>query len=105
MRLGRFGRIIVPMGLWLLCSSPASAALVTLTGKVTDPNGVGVFSVTINFVDSCTGVVAGAINNVTSTTGSFQAGVNAGIYELEITPPSGGVVAAQPNLSLELNSS
>src|SRR6266571_1160108 len=64
MNLGRFGRVIVPVGLWLSLSSPASAALVTLTGKVTDQNGGGIFNVTINFVDSCTGVVAGAINNV-----------------------------------------
>ena len=105
MKLGRFGRVIVPMGLWLSLSYPASAALVTLTGKVTDQNGGGIFNVTINFVDSCTGVVAGAINNVTSSTGSFQAGVNAGIYDLEITPTSGSLFAAQRILSFDLTSS
>ena len=105
MRLGRFGLVIVPIGLWLFLSSPASAALVTLTGKVTDQNGGGIFNVTINFVDSCTGVVAGAINNVTSSTGSFQAGVNAGIYDLEISPPSGSLFAAQRILNFDLTSS
>src|SRR6266581_5856121 len=105
MKLRRFGRVIVPAVLWLALSSPASAALVTLTGKVTDPNGVGVFDVTINFVDSCTGVVAGAINNVTSSTGSFQAAVNAGIYDLEISPPAGSVFAAQRILNFDLTSS
>ncbi len=105
MRLGRLGRIIVPAGLWLLFVSPASAALVTLTGKVTDQNGAGVFGVTINFVDSCTGVTAGAINNVTSSTGSFQATVNAGIYDLEISPPAGSLFTAQRIRSYDLTSS
>ena len=105
MKLGRLGRVIVPMGVWLCLSSPASAALVTLTGKVTDQNGGGIFGVTINFVDSCTGVTAGAINNVTSSTGSFQATVNAGIYDLEISPPAGNLFTAQRILNFNLTSS
>src|SRR5437899_1573293 len=105
MRLGRVGRIIVPAGLWLLFASPASAALVTLAGKVTDQNGVGIFNVTINFVDSCTAVTAGAINNVTSSTGSFQAAVNAGIYDLEISPPAGSLFTAQRIRNFDLTSS
>src|SRR6266571_406594 len=105
MNLGRFGRVIVPVGLWLSLSSPASAALVTLTGKVTDQNGGGIFNVTINFVDSCTGVTAGAINNVTSSTGSFQATVNAGIYDLEMSPPAGSLFTAQRIRDFDLTSS
>src|SRR6266566_1821504 len=105
MRLGRFCRVAVPALLWLSLSSPAAAALVTLTGKVTDQNGVGIFGVTINFVDSCTGATAGSINNVTSSTGSFQATVNAGIYDLEISPPAGSLFTAQRIRDFDLTSS
>ena len=105
MKLGWFGRVIGPAVLWLSLASQASAALVTLTGKVTDQNGVGIFGVTINFVDSCTGITAGAINNVTSSTGSFQATVNAGIYDLEVSPPTGNVFTAQRIRNFNLTSS
>jgi len=105
MKLGRLGRVVVPAILWLSLSSPAAAALVTLTGRVTDQNGVGIFGVTINFVDSCTGVTAGAINNVTSSTGSFQAAVNAGIYDLEMSPPAGSLFTAQRIRDFDLTSS
>src|SRR3989442_11734933 len=105
MRADRLGRVIVPAVLWLSLSHQASAALVTLTGKVTDQNGAGIFNVTISFVDSCTGVTAGAINNVTSSTGSFQAAVNAGIYDLEMSPPAGSLFTAQRIRDFDLTSS
>src|SRR5256712_3289052 len=105
MRADRLGRVIVPAVLWLSLAHPASAALVTLTGKVTDQNGAGIFNVTISFVDSCTGVTAGAINNVTSSTGSFQAAVNAGIYDLEFSPPSGSLFTAQRIRDFDLTTS
>src|SRR5712692_9040713 len=80
--------------LWLLLPSTAQAALVTLTGTVTDQKGAGIFGVQVNFVDSCTGLTAGAINNVTSSTGSFQAAVNARIYDVEFSPPVGSLFTA-----------
>jgi len=105
MRLYKLDRAILPTVFWIVLASPASAALVTLTGKVTDANGVGIAGVTVNFVDSCTGVTAGAINNVTSSVGSFQATVNAGIYDLELSPPAGSVFAAQRFLGFDLTTS
>lgn len=80
--------------LWLALSFPASAALATLTGKVTDPGGAGIFNVTISFVDACTGVTAPATGNVTSTTGDFRATLNTGVYDLEFSPPSGSLYRA-----------
>lgn len=81
-------------GLWLALASPASAALATLTGKVTDLSGAGIFNVTINFVDACTGVTSPATGNVTSSTGDFRATVNAGVYDLEFIPPAGSLYHA-----------
>ncbi|MEK7282913.1 MAG: carboxypeptidase-like regulatory domain-containing protein, partial [Acidobacteriota bacterium] len=85
---------LVFSGLWLALSSPASAALATLTGKVTDLSGAGIFNVTINFVDACTGVTSPATGNVTSSTGDFRATVNAGVYDLEFSPPAGSLYHA-----------
>ncbi len=89
----------------LLLPSAAQAALVTLTGQVTDVNGIGIFGVQINFVDSCTGVTAGALNNTTSTTGQFQATVTAGVYDLEFFPPSGSLFTADRIKSFDLTTS
>jgi hypothetical protein len=85
---------LVFSGLWLALSPPASAALATLTGKVTDLSGAGIFNVTINFVDACTGVTSPATGNVTSSTGDFRATVNAGVYDLEFSPPAGSLYHA-----------
>ncbi len=85
--------------------SPTLAAFVTLSGTVTDQNGVGIFGVQINFADSCTGVTAGATGNVTSATGTFRATVSAGIYDLEFVPPVGSVFTALKIPSFDLTTS
>ena len=89
----------------ILAPSYASAALVTLTGKVTDAGGVGISGVQVNFVDSCTGVTAGASGNTTSVTGSFSAVVNAGTYDLEFSPPAGTLFIAQRIKNFDLSAS
>ncbi|PYS97444.1 MAG: hypothetical protein DMF50_00620, partial [Acidobacteria bacterium] len=89
----------------LLAPSYTSAALVTLTGRVTDIGGTGISGVQINFVDSCTGVTAGASGNVTSVTGSFTAVVNAGTYDLEFFPPAGTLFTADRIKSFDLSAS
>jgi len=94
--------LFVSSGLSLALSSPASAALATLTGKVTDPAGAGIFNVTINFVDACTGVTSPATGNVTSSTGDFRATVNAGVYDLEFSPPAGSLYQAWRIRNLDL---
>ncbi len=96
---------LVFSGLWLALSSPASAALATLTGKVTDPAGAGIFNVTINFVDACTGVTSPATGNVTSSTGDFRATVNAGVYDLEFSPPAGSLYHAWRIRNFDLTAS
>jgi hypothetical protein len=90
----RIHLLAVSSGLWLALSSSVSAALTTLTGKVTDLGGAGIFNVTINFVDACTGAIAPATGNVTSSTGDFRATVYAGVYDLEFSPPAGSLYQA-----------
>ncbi len=91
---GRFHRFVLTAILALTFASPVGAALVNLTGKVTDQGGAGIFNVTVNFVDSCTGVTAPAVGNVTSSTGDFRATVNPGTYDLEFSPPAGSLYYA-----------
>ena len=86
---GPVRRVVLIAFVGLALSSPAAAALVTLTGKVTDLNSAGIFNVTVGFVDSCTGVTAPATGNVTSIAGDFRATVNAGVYDLEFSPQIG----------------
>ncbi len=89
----------------LLVPGAAEAALVTLTGSVTDTNGVGIAGVRIDFVDSCTGVTALASGNVTSSIGSFRAVVNSGIYDIEFAPPVGTLYAAHRMRKFNLSTS
>ena len=86
----------------LFASSSAHAAFVVLTGTVQDQSGVGIAGVRIDFVDSCTAVLAGATGNITSATGTFSATVNSGIYDLEIRPPAGTLYAAYRMLKYDL---
>ncbi len=86
----------------LFASSSAHAAFVVLTGTVQDQSGVGIAGVQIDFVDSCTAVLAGATGNITSATGTFSATVNSGIYDLEIRPPAGTLYAAYRMLKYDL---
>ncbi len=79
----------------LFIGSPAHAAFAILSGTVEDQNGVPLPGITVNFVDSCTGVTAGATGNITSATGTFSATVIAGIYEVDFSPPVGSLYAAQ----------
>lgn len=106
---GRIRRVVVPLFmsslLWLAAPPPAAAALVTLTGKVTDQNGVGIFNITINFVDACTGVTASTTGNVTSSTGDFRATVNSGVYDLEFSPPAGSLFYAWRIRNFDLTAS
>ena len=102
---GSVRRFVLIAFVGLALSSPAAAALVTLTGKVTDLNSAGIFNVTVNFVDSCTGVTAPATGNVTSTTGDFRATVNAGVYDLEFSPPAGSLYEAWRIRSFDLTTS
>ncbi|HEU4402542.1 MAG TPA: hypothetical protein VFT43_10600, partial [Candidatus Polarisedimenticolia bacterium] len=101
--------LILPL-LALLIHGDASAAVVSLTGKVTDctptcQNGAGIFGVQIGFVESCTGQPAGAINNITSSTGAFQTTVAAGIYDVEFTPPLGSPYTAYRLRDFDLTAS
>jgi hypothetical protein len=89
----------------LALSSPTGAALVTLTGKVTDQNGTGIFNVTVGLVDSCTGATAPATGNVTSSTGDFRATLNAGVYDLEFSPPAGSLYYAWRIRNFDLTTS
>ncbi len=102
----RPGRLL-PLALLLAFLSPVPlrAAFVTLSGKVTDQNGDGIFGVQINFVDACTGVTAGSTGNITSTAGTFTATTLAGIYDLEFVPPSGSLFIAHRVLGFDLTTS
>src|SRR5262245_47399867 len=75
--------------------SPTLAAFVTLSGTVTDSNNVGIFGVTINLVDSCTGQAVGTSGNVTSSTGTFTLTTLAGIYDVEFSPAVGTLITAK----------
>ena len=106
------GRILLGLRSLLIVSAigtalplPAAAALVTLTGKVTDAGGAGIFNVTIGFVDACSGATAPAAGNVTSTTGDFRATVNAGVYDLEFSPPAGSLYHAWRIRNFDLTAS
>ncbi len=72
----------------------ATAAFTTLSGTVTDINGLGIGGVVVSFSDSCTGVQAGTTGNITSSTGTFRATVNGGIYDVEFSPPAGTLYTA-----------
>ncbi len=96
---------LVPTLLVGLFSTSSYAMFVVLTGTVEDQNGVGIAGVQINFVDSCTAVLAGSTGNVTSATGTFSATVNAGTYDLEFHPPVGSLYAAYRILKYDLTTS
>src|SRR5437867_278889 len=98
-------RFVLAVLVALVFAPPANAALVTLTGKVTDQAGAGLFNVTINFVDACTGATSPAIGNVTSSTGDFRATVNAGTYDVEFSPPAGSLYYAWRIRNFDLTAS
>ncbi len=85
-----------------LLPSPAHAAFVTLSGTVTDSNNVGIFGVTINLIDSCTGQSVGVNGNVTSATGTFSLTTFPGIYDVELRPAVGSVFTAKRIRSFNL---
>jgi len=99
-------RLFVLAGLAaLFIPTPAHAAFVNLTGTIKDQNGAGIPGVQINFVDSCTDILAGATGNITSATGTFSATVIAGIYDLDFHPPVGSLYAASRILKFDLTAS
>jgi len=100
--------LLVPVALILAFLFPASAGaagFVTLSGKVTDQNGVGILAVHISFIDSCTGQATGAVGNDTSSTGTFTATVVSGIYDVEFSPPAGSLFTAYRIRKFDLTAS
>src|SRR5437867_1597778 len=96
---------LIGIGLAAFLIPTRAMAFVTLSGKVTNVSGVGISGVQITFVDSCTGITAGAAGNVTSTTGTFTATVNPGIYDLEFIPPVGTLFTADRIRDFDLTTS
>ena len=97
--------IIVTALLIFVTRTIATAAFTTLSGTVTDINGLGIGGVVVSFSDSCTGVQAGTTGNVTSSTGTFQATINGGVYDVEFSPPAGTLYTAYRILNLDLTAS
>src|SRR5438445_308019 len=100
MKLGRFGRVIVPMGLWLSLSSPASAALVTVvlpygitvSGHVTDAAGVAVADVYVHFYPPGSSERFFTVRDKTDASGNYSVVVPTiacGLYDVKYGPPLG----------------
>jgi hypothetical protein len=63
------------------------ASAQTLSGKVVDPSGVGVFGVNVDVTDQITGQDVPLVNDGTDITGAFSVDVPAGLYTVILFPP------------------
>jgi hypothetical protein len=76
---------LLTVPLLLLIGSLASAD--AITGRVVDPNGVGVAGVDIDFVSLGSGGNPHELNDGTDANGNFFTTVDPGIYEIRFFPP------------------
>lgn len=84
-----------------LLAVPASAA--TISGRVIDERGVGIFNVDLDFVVVATGNNQSANNDKTSATGNYSTTVPNAIYDVYYIPPLGSRFAGQIQRNVNLN--
>ena len=85
---------VVGLAVFVVISCPGIGCAGILTGKVTNPNNVGVFDVKVDFYESSTGNQIVVTGNLTDVNGNYGVLVPDGTYDVEyVTPPlPGGVV-------------
>lgn len=83
-------RLAAPLAALALCAAAAAAPAATLSGRVTNAAGGGVYPVDIDFHDSSTGLLVPTPGDTTTPTGHYSVTVPAGVYDVTFhgTPAS-----------------